>query len=61
MINWRTIIGALLMFGALSELLSVIGDYNSGKLKSWPFGVEFGVAAIVIVAFLLMKKGIQKK
>jgi hypothetical protein len=60
-VNWKIIVGALLIFGATRELFSVIADYRSGKLDFWPVGVEVGFAAMVALGVYLIRKGIKQK
>ncbi len=59
--NWKIVVGALLILGAFKELLSVISDYRSGKLAFWPFGVEVGCAALVVLGIYLIRKGQKQK
>ena len=61
MINGKTIIGVIFIMAATSELFRVVGDYQSGKLEFWPFGVEIGALAMILGGLYLIKKGIIKK
>ena len=58
--NWKIIVGVLLIIGALKEMLSIIIDYRSGKLEFWPFGADIGCVALIAVGVYLIRKG-QKK
>ena len=58
--NWKKIVAAILTFGAVSELMTVIGDYNSGEIQSWPFGVEIGFIVIIVLAIVLWRSGSKK-
>jgi len=58
--NWKKIVAVILVFGAVSELISVISDYKSGKLRSWPFGVEIGFILFLILAVALWRSGARK-
>lgn len=60
MINWRKFLGLILIFGALSELARIISNYRSGAIKSWPFGIELGLAVVILIGILLIKKGSTK-
>ena len=59
--NWKIIVGALLIFGALKEMTSIIIDYRSGKLEFWPFGADIGCIALVIAGIYLVRKGQKQK
>ena len=59
--NWKIVVGILLIVGALAEMLSVIGDYRSGKLSDWPFGVEIGFGAMIVLGSYLIRKGQKEK
>jgi hypothetical protein len=59
--NWKIIVGALLIIGALKEITSVILDYRSGKLAFWPFGVEVGCLVLIIAGIYLIRKGQKQK
>jgi hypothetical protein len=59
--NWKIIVGALLIFGALSEMASIIADYRSGKLKFWPFGADIACIALVVLGIFLIRKGQKQK
>jgi hypothetical protein len=59
--NWKIILGALLIFGALKEMTSIIIDYRSGKLEFWPFGADIGCIALVIAGIYLIRKGQTQK
>jgi hypothetical protein len=59
--NWKIIVGALLIFGALKEMTSIIIDYRSGKLSFWPFGADIGCLALVILGIYLIRKGQKQK
>jgi len=60
MFNWKTILGGILIFGASSELLSIMNDYRSGKLEFWPFGVEIGAGLLILGGMWLLKSGLKK-
>ncbi|WP_028786061.1 hypothetical protein [Terrimonas ferruginea] len=59
--NWKTTLGVILIFGAARELMSVIVDYRSGKLQSWPLGIEIGCAAVVALGTYLIWKGQKQR
>jgi len=57
LMNWKIIVGGLLIFGALSEFLSIINDYRSGKLAFWPFGADIGCVIVIALGIYLVNKG----
>lgn len=59
MVNWKTVVGAILILGACSELLSVINNYRLGVLQYWPFGVEIGAVLVILGGAWLIKSGIK--
>ena len=59
--NWKIVVGALLIFGALREMASIISDYQSGKLQFWPFGAEIGCVALVALGIYLIRKGQRER
>jgi hypothetical protein len=59
--NWKIVVGGLLIFGAVREMLSIISDYRSGKLEFWPFGAEIGCVAFVALGVYLIRKGQREK
>lgn len=42
-------------------MLSIVSDYRSGKLNSWPFGVEIGFVLMVGLGIYLINKGRKEK
>lgn len=61
MINWKTILGAVLIAGAITEFLTVLKDYKSGALEFWPSGVEIGFLFLLLAGGWLIKSGMKKK
>lgn len=59
--NLKKILAVILTFGAISELMSVIGDYRSGKLRSWPFGVEIGFSLVLVLSIALWRSGLKNR
>jgi len=59
--NWKLIVGVLLIIGALKELFSIIIDYRSGKLPFWPFGADVGCALLIALGIYLVQKGQSQK
>ena len=59
--NWKIIVGILLIFGAISEMLSVIKDYNAGKFASWPYGAGLGCATLIIAGLYVIRLGQKDK
>lgn len=60
MVNWKTILGALLIFGASAEFMSIVRDYRSGELEFWPFGADIGAILAIALGVFLIKKGRRK-
>jgi hypothetical protein len=59
--NWKIVVGALLIIGALREMTSIVTDYRSGKLNFWPFGADIGCIALVALGVYLIRKGQREK
>ena len=59
--NWKIILGALLILGAFNEMARIIIDYRSGKLEFWPFGADIGCIALVALGIYLIYKGQKQK
>ena len=59
--DWKIALGLLIAIGSLSEMLSIINDYSSGKLDFWPFGVKIGFVAMMALAIYLIRKGEKEK
>lgn len=59
--NWKIIVGSILLFGVISEFLRVVSEYRSGKLGFWPFGVEIGAAIFGGLGVFLIVKGYREK
>lgn len=59
--NWKIIVGFLLLLGAIKELGTVVMDYRSGTLALWPWGVTIGFAVVLVVSFSLILKGVKEK
>jgi len=59
--NWKIIVGVLLIFGALKEMTSIIIDYRSGTLAFWPLGADIGCVALLVTGIYLIRKGQKQK
>lgn len=59
--NWKVILGILLIFGALQEMASVIKEYNSGKFESWPYGAGLGCITLIIGGIYVIRLGKKDK
>jgi len=59
--NWKIIVGVLLIIGGSKEMLSIIMDYRSGKLESWPFGADIGCITLIALGIYLIRKGQKQK
>ncbi|MGN6291320.1 MAG: hypothetical protein ACTHMV_01145 [Chitinophagaceae bacterium] len=59
--KWKIVVGVLLIIGSVREMFSIIGDYNSGKLKSWPFGTEITFILLFALGIYLIYSGKKNK
>lgn len=59
--NWKIIVGFLLLLGAIKELGTVVMDYRRGTLAFWPWGITIGFAVVLVVSFSLILKGVKEK
>ena len=59
--NWKIILGILLIFGAANEMYSIISDYQSGKLSFWPFGADLGCLTVIIAGIYLLRRGLKER
>jgi len=59
--NWKIIVGTLLIFGSFRELSSLISDYRSGKMAFWPFGADIGCVLVIALGIYLINKGRKEK
>jgi hypothetical protein len=59
--NWLKIIGIVLIVLACLEMLNIVSDYSSGKLKFWPFGTEVGAGLMIGLGIFLIKRGNRQK
>lgn len=63
MTNWRAIIGYMLIFAAISEMIEVKSLVDKGEMESFPLGAVGGFILLVAAAFYLIHLGrnIQKE
>lgn len=54
--NGYKITGYIIIFFAIYERATIIGDYPSGKLGFWPFGTEVGAVLIIALGVFMLKK-----
>ena len=59
--NWKIIIGILLIFGGIKEFLNVFIDYKTGKLSFFPFGAAFGCTTLIVAGVFLIIKGAKER
>lgn len=59
--NWQKILGIILIVLAGIEMFRITSDYLSGKLASWPLGVEVGAGLMVWLGVFLIRRGNRKK
>ena len=59
--NWKIIVGVLLIIGAAKEFISVLADYRSDRLNFWPGGIEIALVALMFGGILLVRKGRQER
>ncbi|QEC69593.1 hypothetical protein FRZ67_20650 [Panacibacter ginsenosidivorans] len=58
--NWRTVVGIILILSSIEEMLRVFFDYRAGKSEASPYDVMLGFIIVAFIGFLLMRKGMQK-
>lgn len=59
--NWKSILGIFIIMSAISEFISVSKQYQSGKLSSWPWGIQLGIVGVMGLGFLLIRSGMKQK
>lgn len=59
--NWLKIIGIVLIVLVANEMLRIVLEYTSGKMESWPFGVEIGAGLTIWLAIFLIRRGNRQK
>jgi len=58
--NWRTIIGIILLLSSIEEMFRVFFNYREGKSEATPYDVLLSFIVVAFIGFLLMRKGMQK-
>ena len=59
--NWKIVVGALLIIGPSKEMLSIIIDYRSGKLGFWPFGADIACIGMIVWGIYLIRQGQKQR
>lgn len=59
--NWKIIIGTLMILGGAMEFFDEMKAYNTGVTHFNPIYGQLGCATLVIVGIYLIIKGRQKK
>jgi hypothetical protein len=59
--NWKIVVGVLLIIGASKEMISIIIDYRSGKLNFWPLGADIACIGMIALGIYLIRKGQKQK
>jgi len=57
--NWRTIVGIILILGSVNEMYHVYLDNRNGKTDVSPIEMSITFALIVFGGCLLIRKGMQ--
>ena len=60
MINWKTIIGTLIIVCASQQLLIANANYRTGRLDVSPVSIGTIFVAIVALGVFLIVKGLRK-
>ena len=59
--NWKIIVGILIILGSVKEMYAEINDFRTGIVTGNPIYGEIGCAIFASVGFYLIYKGRQKK
>lgn len=59
--NWKMILGLLLIFGGLKELLSIMVAYNAGEFSYSPIGAILGTMTLIGIGIYVFVKGKKSK
>jgi hypothetical protein len=60
MINWKTIVGILIIFCASQQLLIANAKYRTGRLDASPISIGTIFILIVALGVFLIVKGLRK-
>lgn len=59
--NWKIVVGILLILGSIKECFSLVTDYQQGITHFNPIYGLLGCAMLMGLGIYLVKKGRQKK
>ena len=59
--NWKIIVGILIIFGGIKEFFSEMQDHQTGVTTGNPIYGELGCITLIGAGFFLIYKGRQKK
>jgi hypothetical protein len=59
--NWKIIVGILIIFGGTKEFFTEMSDYNNGVTHYNPIYAELGCATFIFLGLYLIYKGSQQK
>jgi hypothetical protein len=57
--NWRTIVGIILVLCSIMQMYYENVDYRDGKIDIPPYYMLISFVIVVFLAFLLIRKGMQ--
>jgi hypothetical protein len=58
--NWKLLIGILLILGALKVFFSQTNAYMAGSMKDYPVAAQLGAAALMLAGIYLIYRGREK-
>jgi LPXTG-motif cell wall-anchored protein len=59
--NWKIIVGVLIIFGGIKEFFAVLKDFQTGVTIGNPIFAQLGCITLVGLGFFLIYKGRQVK
>ena len=59
--NWKIILGVLIIYGGVKEMYAQINDYKTGVTTGIPIYGELGCLTLIALGLYLINKGRQKK
>ena len=58
--NWKLVVGILLILGGLKAFFSKVNAYLAGDLPSYPLYAQLGSVTLILVGCYLIYKGKKK-
>jgi len=59
--NWKIIVGILIIFGGIKEFFAEMNDYNTGVTKGNPIYAQLGCITFICLGIYLILKGNQQR